>query len=94
MSADERVSGAPVDSDDEAARRVGVAHRIPVEHVADAVTAHQALALHLEAVLKTLADGGADLATLALTVRAPGALEHEELSRGVALIVHATARTR
>lgn len=94
MSADEPAAGAPVDSDDEAARRVGVAHRIPVEHVADAVTAYQALALHVEAVLKTLADGGADLATLALTVKAPGSLEGRELKDGVALIVRASARRR
>lgn len=93
MSAPEQAEHvAPVD--DEASRRVGVAHRIPVEHVADPATAHQAVALHVEAVLKTLADGGADLATLALTIGAPGPLERREIDNGVALIVRASARTR
>lgn len=74
--------------------RIGGRQLIPAEHVADPATAHQAIALHLEAVLKSLHEAGADLHTLALSVGKvdPRTIEtrfgHEE---GAALVVRFSA---
>lgn len=65
--------------------RMGGRQLTPAEHVADPETAHQAIALHVEAVLKTLNDAGADFETLALTIAKPRGLEARV---GAGLVVH------
>lgn len=67
--------------------RMGGRQLIPAEHLA-LTNAHQAIALHVEAVLKTLDDAGADFETLALTIAKPQGLEARV---GGGLVVHFSA---